>query len=265
MITLDYTRQDSLKAAGSGAFSLGLYLEQLKAFSLPSGAFDAEDCWQHSYDVYPVYGKWSKWSEEHKGQCRIKREVLSGNDTFRLEVSSEVTFLDYGYGIHPTKTQLTTASIQCANNTLATLQSWRLESASLDGEGEPRPLSQMSESGVFAKGIIKLTNPEGVSREIDVSENLTSNWSLFDAVQRLHKKEPPKADFEMLEDLRLPRANQHLTSDGLIEAELGGEMIRLYGFHQIGDGILPIHYWLDEQGRLLFALGGVRAYLWRSD
>ena len=265
MSTLDYTRQDSLKAAGSGAFSLKPYLEQLKQFSPPMGAFDAEDCWEHTYDVYPVYGKLSKWSKKHRGRCRIKRKALSGKDAFRLEVSSEVTFLDFGYGNHPTKTQLTRASIQCAKNVLATPQSWTLESVALGAEGKSRPLSQMSESGVFAKGIIKLTNAEGASRKIDVSENLTSNWSLFDAVQRMHKKEPPKADFEMLEDLRLPRAEQRLTLDGPIEVELGGKKTRLYGYHQIGEGILPIHYWLDEQGRLLFALGGVRAYLWHSE
>lgn len=146
MSTLNYSRRDFLKAAGSGAFSLKPYLEQLKQFSPPMGAFDAEDCWEHTYDVYPVYGKWSKWSERHKGQCRIKREVLSGADAFRLEVSSEVTFLDYGYGIHPTKAQLTTANIRCANNALATLQSWRLESV--------------------ACGIVKLCKAKAIGREL---------------------------------------------------------------------------------------------------
>lgn len=265
MSTLNYSRRDFFKAAGSGAFSLKPYLTQLKQFSPPMGAFDAEDCWEHTYDVYPVYGKWSKQTEKHRGECCIKREVLLSNDAFRLEVLSEVTFLDFGYGNHPTKTQLTRASIQCANNALATLQSWRLESVALGAEGKSRPLSRMSESGVFAKGVIKLTNAAGASRKIDVSENLTSNWSLFDAVQRLHKKEPPKADFQMLEDLRLPRAEQRLTLDGPIEVELGGKKTLLYGYHQIGEGILPIHYWLDEQGRLLFALGGVRVYLWHSE
>ena len=258
-------QQDLIKAARSEAFSLELYLEHLKDFSPPTGTFDPEGSWEHTYDVYPVYGKWSEWTEKHRGQCRIKRQVLPGEDTFRLDVSSEVTFLDYGHGMHPTKTQLTTAGIRCANNVLATPQSWKLESVALDEKKKPRPLSKMSESAVFVSGIIKLTPPKGPSRKIYVSPNLTSNWSLFDAVQRLHNKVPPTTDFEMLEDLRLPRANQRLTSDGPIDIELGGKTIRLYGFHQIGDGILPIHYWLDEQGRLLFALGGVRAYLWRSE
>jgi hypothetical protein len=262
--TSDYTQRDFLKAAGLGAFSLELYREYLKQFSPPTGPFDPEDSWEHIYDVYPVYGKWGKWTEKHRGQCRIKRKVQSGEDTFRLEVSSEVTFLDFGYGNHPAKTQMTKANIRCANDDLATPQSWNLESVALGAEEKPRPLSQMSESGVFAEGTIKLTNTEGISRKIDVSRRLTCNWSLFDAVQRMHKKEPPTTNFEMLEDLRLPRANQRLTLDGQVEFELGGRKTRLYGFHQIGEGILPIHYWLDEQGRVLFALGGVRAYLWHS-
>lgn len=256
---------DVLKAAGSGAFSLEAYLEKLKDFSPPRGGFDAEGCWEHTYDVYPVYGKWSEWSDKHEGKCKIKREVVAGGDTFLLDVSSKVTFLDLGYGKHPTRGQLTTARIRCANDALCTLESWELESVALGGEGEARPLSQMSETGVFAGGRVELTSSEVKTREICVSSNLTSNWSLFDAVQRLGGKEAPSGSFTMLEDLRLVRGEQCLSFDGEAEFELGGKKIRLYGYHQIGEGILPIHYWLDEEGRLLFALGGVRVYLWHND
>jgi hypothetical protein len=256
---------DVLKAAGSGAFSLEAYLEKLKDFSAPSGRFYPEGAWEHRYDVYPVYGKWGDWSEKHKGKCRIKRDIAAGEDGFRLEVSSEVTYLDYGYGMHPTRSQLTTARIRCKNDSLSTLESWELESVALGGEGEARPLSKMNETGVFADGKIKLTSPWVRRREIRVSSNLTSNWSLFDAVQRLGGKEAPSGCFTMLEDLRLVRGEQCLSFDGEAEFELGGKKKRLYGYHQIGEGILPIHYWLDEEGRLLFALGGVRVYLWHSE
>ena len=256
---------DVLKAAGSGAFSLEAYLEKLKDFSPPRGEFDPEGAWEHTYDVYPVYGKLSKWSVKHEGKCRIKREVVGGGDSFRLDVSSEVTFLDLGNGKHPTRSQLTTARIRCKNDSLSTLESWELESVALDGEKSARPLSEMSETGVFADGTIKLTSPEVKTREIRVSSNLTSNWSLFDAVQRLGGKEAPSGSFTMLEDLRLVRGEQHLSFDGEAEFELGGKKMRLYGYHQTGEGVLPIHYWLDEEGRLLFALGGVRVYLWHSE
>lgn len=255
---------DVLKAAGSGAFSLEPYLEKLKDFSPPRGEFDPEGAWEHTYDVYPVYGKWGEHSEEHKGRCRIKREVAGDVGSFRLEVSSEVTYLDYGYGIHPTRSQLTTVRLRCKNDWLSTLQSWELKSVALGDKGEARPLSQMVETGFFADGTIKLTSAKVKTREICVSGNLTSNWSLFDAVQRLAGKEPPSGSFTMLEDLRLVRAGQRLSLDGEAEFELGGRKTRLYGYHQIGEGILPIHYWLDEESRLLFALGGVRVYFWHS-
>ncbi|MHC4418614.1 MAG: hypothetical protein ACYSU6_08535, partial [Planctomycetota bacterium] len=160
---------DVLKAAGSGAFSLEAYLEKLKDFSAPRGEFDPEGVWEQTYDVYPVYGKWDKWSDKHKGKCRIKREVVSGGDSFRFDVSSEVTFLDFGYGMHPTRSHLTTARIRCRSDCLSTLESWELESVALGGDGEARPLSKMGETGVFADGKIKLTSPEVKRREIRVS------------------------------------------------------------------------------------------------
>jgi hypothetical protein len=107
-----------MKAAGLVAFSLEAYLKKLKDFSPPRGGFDPEGAWEHTYDVYPVYGKLSKWSDKHEGKCRIKREVVDGGDSFRLDVSSEVTFLDLGYGKHPTRSQLTTARIRCKSDCL---------------------------------------------------------------------------------------------------------------------------------------------------
>jgi hypothetical protein len=38
--------------------------------------------------------------------------------------------------------------------------------------------------------------------------------------------------------------------------------VRLRGFRQIGRGILPTHYWLDDEHRLIAASGGLRAFIW---
>jgi len=38
--------------------------------------------------------------------------------------------------------------------------------------------------------------------------------------------------------------------------------MRLHSFEQTGDGILPYSYWLDDQHRLLLAVGGVRTFVW---
>ncbi|MHC4591129.1 MAG: hypothetical protein ACYS8L_00355, partial [Planctomycetota bacterium] len=141
---------------------------------------------------------------------------------------------------------------------------WKLESAAIGAEGKPHALSQMKESGALCNGAVELSVPGG-TRAIKVAENMTSNWTLFDAAQRLGGGAPPAGEFDMLEDLRLPRVGQALRLDGAIEVHMGGEAVQLHGYRQIGEGILPIHYWLDDQERLLFALGGVRAYIWQGE
>ena len=255
-----------LGATGPGSWSLERYLGQLKDFVMPGGQFDAESSWEHRYNIYPIYTKWSVWSDKHEGECVIRRRELPGGRDFELEVSSEVTFIDFGYGNHPTKSQLTTAKIRCANDVPGTPKSWELESAALGEDKNRFSLSEVRESGVFDGGEVVLGGSGVRGRKIKVAGELTSNWSLFDAVQRMYKaKETPNREFSMLEDLRLLRAGQRLAYDGQAEFDLGGKKVKLYGYHQIGEGILPIHYWVDEAGRLLFVLGGVRIYLWRSE
>ncbi len=245
-------------------WSLDLYLEYLSGLSPPEGSFEAEGAWEHVYDVFPIYADLhltgQAWSRQHKGMLRLKRTPLPGEEAFRLEVESEVTFL----GWLPTRTQRTTASVKCADDRLATPLSWELESVALSAEdGSPVALSHMRESGVREDGAVELVF-EGGRRTLEVSSPLTSNWSLFDAVQRLPRGEAPGAEFEMLEDLRLRRAHQRLTAEDRTEVTMGGKSVPLYGFRQIGEGISPTHYWLDEQGRLLLAFGKMRAYIWHD-
>ncbi len=246
-------------------WSLGLYLEYLSTLRPPTEAFDPDGAWEHTYDVFPIYaaldvtGK-GAWSLQHKGVMRLKREPVSGEDAFQLHVASEVTFL----GWLPTRTQRTTASIECAADTLGTPLSWELESVALSAEdSSPVPLSHMRESGVVRDGAVELTF-EGGGRTLEVSSPLTSNWSLFEAVQRLPRGNMPEGEFEMLEDLRLRRAHQRLMAEDPTEVTMAGETVRLYGYRQLGEGISPLHYWLDDEGRLLLALGKMRAYIWEG-
>ncbi|MHC5035147.1 MAG: hypothetical protein ACYTFZ_08935 [Planctomycetota bacterium] len=243
-----------------GHWSFDPILECLEAVVPPQGEFDPTGEWEHTYDVLPIYGSYSKSSEEHKGELCLKRQPLPDGG-FRLSVESVVKFIDWGH--HPTKTQRTTAEIRCAADALATPLQWQLESAAIGAEGKPHALSKMKESGALRDGTVELSVPGG-TRAIKVAEGMTSNWTLFDAVQRLSGGAPPAGGFDMLEDLRLLRVGQALRLDGAVEVRMGGQAAGLHGYRQIGEGILPIHYWLDDQERLLFALGGVRAYVWRG-
>jgi hypothetical protein len=179
----------------------------------------------------------------------------------RLHVFSEVTFLDFG--TLPTKHQRTSALITCRDDRLATPTRWELSSVAIGKQdGRPRPLSETREIGRVERGMVEL-GPGGGGRSFPVGERVTSNWSLFDAVQRL--PEGARLSFTMLEDLRLVRRDQRLLPEGSVEVAFANRTVSLRGFRQTGEGVLPIHYWRDEQGRVLLALGNVRAYIWHRE
>jgi hypothetical protein len=246
-------------------WSLDLYLEYLRGFSPPEEPFDGEGEWEHSYVVYPVYAHLDvtgqAWSEKQQGLLRLTRRPFNAGGQLRLEVVSEVTFLDW----LPTRTQRTSATITCHTDALASPTSWELDSVALAAEdGSPVPLSEMSESGTLDQGRVELTF-EGGSRAFEVARHVTSNWSLFEALQRLPREMPPEAEFDMLEDLRLRRQKQRLFVEGATTVETAAGPLRLYGFRQLGAGISPTHYWLDEQGRVLLVLSKMRAYIWQDE
>ena len=62
-----------------------------------------------------------------------------------------------------------------------------------------------------------------------------------------------------------PITMQMLRSGGAVTVEFAGGPVRLHGFRQIGRGVLPYEYWVDEQGRLVLAVGGYQGYLLNPD
>jgi len=44
-------------------------------------------------------------------------------------------------------------------------------------------------------------------------------------------------------------------------AKEGGRDVRLHAYSQVGRGIVPWVYWVDEQGRLLFIVAGLEGYV----
>ena len=246
-------------------WSLEPYTDYLNQVSSPRSAFDAAGTWEHTYDVFPVYGKLDvtgpAWSKRHKGTLRLNREPASEGGA-HLRVFSEVTFLDFGK--LPTKHQRTMATMRCLADVLATPVEWRLESAAVGRhDPSPMPFSEFEESGKLRGEAVELSSG-GRLRSFDVGDAVTSNWSLFEAVQRLPREGSTELRFTMLEDLRLLRLQQRLVSESPVEVQFANGPETLYGFRQTGEGVLPIHYWLDEHGRLLLAIGNVRAYILRG-
>ena len=68
----------------------------------------------------------------------------------------------------------------------------------------------------------------------------------------------------MLEELDIVRDSQCLTYLGTHEIVLANGVNKLHAYRQIGQGLLPFHYWLDQQHRVVFATGALRAFVLRD-
>ena len=70
--------------------------------------------------------------------------------------------------------------------------------------------------------------------------------------------------FTLLETGDIPKSNQVLAfyqSVDLKDRWPGAPNLRVHGFLQVGDGISPQVYWVDDRGELLFLLSGLDAFV----
>ena len=98
--------------------------------------------------------------------------------------------------------------------------------------------------------------------EREVSERFTADWCLFDAVQRLPFGTDDVCEFDLLESLTAWKPGQRLCYRGKMPATWGKQPARLHCFQQLGMGVWPYEYWLDEQHRMVMAITGARVYIW---
>jgi hypothetical protein len=187
------------------------------------------------------------------GAFRIRREP-AGEDAAALDVTLAAKHGGRGAWIYRVEARLT-----CAVDQLATPRSWELRSLIMDPSGGIVTGTEAKEAGQVSEGTIRYRRK--VERTMPAPKAFTSNWSLFDALQRLPGNDVEPMTFDLLEEMSLLKPNQRLVYRQTVETELGGQRTRLHGFEQMGEAILPYCYWLDDQRRLLIAVGGRRAYI----
>ena len=230
--------------------SLNIIRDYLDNYQPPIGSFDPSAEWEHRYVMWiALRGNAGKsWPG---GALNIRRR-LGESGRIKLEVD-QVTSLR-----GPGGTGHTRATLTCASDRLSTPQTWEIESEIVNNQGQSVDYTRVKVNGEVASG--KIVCRGAAERRMKAPKSFASNWSLFDAVQRLPLDAKP-ISFDLLEDLELLKPNHRLEYRQSVELKLGERTARLHGFEQIGEGILPYMYWLDEQHRLLFAVGGLRTFL----
>jgi len=94
------------------------------------------------------------------------------------------------------------------------------------------------------------------SRQMTTSHPLIHRWALLPLLASGSIKEAPLV-FDMLDDSAL-RPNQTLSYKGRIDVPVEDGEVMMDSYAQIGEGIVPIHYLVDDKGQVqLITIGTV--------
>jgi len=215
--------------------------------------FDPQAYWVNMYRIWTCHG-FRESGNQNVGFLRIERTAGKANQPIILKVRQEVIQTD---GLLHTLD----AKIKCLNNQLASPVQWHLRSNFLDPNRQNIHDLGTDEIAVIDGNIINIRARGGHKFRREVRGLLTSDWCLFEAVQRLKFDKEPSLNFDMLEGLGLLKQGQCLSYSGAYPMKMGGKNVSLHRFDQLGDGILPYEYWLDNNLRLVAVTSMNKAYI----
>ena len=224
----------------------------LKTFQPPAGPFDPNATWEHRYAIWVLLPKDRNLVSKPMGALQLRRKPAADGG---IELVVEQSAIQADRTVCHAK-----ATIHCAADRLTTPREWELNTAILDRSGQTVAGTAIRRTGKESGG--KIVFQGRAERSVAAPAHFTSNWSLFDALQRLPAKAAEPLAFDLFEELELLKPKHTLKYRQSVELELGGRKVRLHGYEEIGEGILPCAWWLDDQRRVVMAVGGLRAFLW---
>jgi len=229
-------------------------MEVLEAAPLPQGEFDPAGHWRHQYRVWTCYG-YRNQSNQDQGTLTIERAPGRGQERFRLAVE-QILRMD------PKKHECDhhlAAEIRCRNDDLATPVEWTLTSrfaGGIEGQGAS-DMDHAEKAGLSGKTLRVRIGDRTFRRS--VSDRFSADWCLFEALGRLPFGDA--LEFDLLEGLTVWKPGQRLSYRGEIPVTWGPESVSLHCFQQLGMGVWPYEYWLDDKHRLVVVVTGVRVYI----
>ncbi len=226
----------------------------LEGTELPGGDFDPKDNWTHNYRIWTCYGV--MMPEQNHGKISISR--TGGSRRTGLKISQVIR---PDPKVRRPKHNID-ADIVCKNDVLSTPVNWTLESRFTGGPAyEKMSEVDYSEKTKVNGNKIDLTIG-GKNYSRNISKTFTADWTLFEAVQRMDFGMTKTLEFDFLEGLTVFKPGQKLSYRDQLPVIWNDRPALLHRFEQLGTGVWPYEYWLDQQHRLVMVVTGPRAYIW---
>jgi len=227
-------------------------LGALEGFPPAGDGFLPEGEWVNAYRMWTCHGYRERGNND-VGYLKLARSSGETDEGSKLDVEQMIV---HAGGVSNTLR----ATVQCRADDLASPTSWEMASRFADSEGQARAALETKETVRIGDGAMEVRTAGNTYRR-PAPPRLTSDWCLFEAMQRRPFEEGPSSAFDVLEGLSLLREGHRLTYRGKYPMQAAGREITLHGFHQIGHGTLPYEYWLDEDHRLVMAVTLSRVYI----
>jgi len=231
-------------------FALNKFAGAVDTYHKPGADFDREGSWEQRWGIYTILQS-SAFGKE--GELRIAREP-AGNDIElaihcrRRGVSGFSQYID--------------AEVVCATDRLATVRQWTAHYKLAESpDADPYLNTGMTKEGrTDPDGVVKVeTGPDTQSYRAEGPVAL--KWGFLEAVARLTQEDLPVTDFTIVDEFDEVRPGQRLEFHEAVRVETGAGPERLTAFQQIGPGIIPTVYYVNEAGLTLFAVTGQEVYL----
>jgi len=85
-------------------------------------------------------------------------------------------------------------------------------------------------------------------------------WAMIDAVQRLPKENFAAVQINFIKDYDKILGPQYLRFGGKFNTELKGQLLTLYKYERVGQGVVPCVYWVNENDRCILIVSGMEIY-----
>ncbi len=231
-------------------FTLNVVAPHLKRFQPPRGPHDPQGDWTLDYGVYTLGS--IRGHGGRLGRLSVKRKATGGEGS--------TLGIEYEKRVNPDFLQKVVAQITCRGDRLATPTRWRYSAEIARRDEGTLEETRLEKSGEAKDRRIEISDRRGV-RRLAAPSSWTINWALFEAVGRLPREPFDPIRFALLGHFDQLKENQVLSYRQSAEVAIGDKPLRLHAYDHLGEGIVPWIYWVDEAGRLLFAVSGLEAYL----
>lgn len=256
----------------------GLYALRglIDGYRPPETPFDPDGAWRHAYDIHFIAVN----NNAHTGRLVLERKPLA-DGLFELQVE-HIKFTDEDCR------QTTRGRLTCRDDALATPLEWNW-TVQLCVPDQPELNAPVEYSGAVHDGRLVVRGPQG-EHSRPIGERYTTNWSLFDAVQRHARDAGPRHRFDLIDHFdqlkpehefayrsgqtvrfggrEVPREAVEQLEQGTVFKTVGereGDRDNLlHAFGQIGRGVVPWVYFTDERQRLVAISAGIEGYMLRE-